>query len=64
MAKSFRKTIMYMSKLKNIYNKTRSNEYWENYKKQKGFCVNLLPKVKQDCFRKLNMKNLTGNRNF
>ena len=33
MTKSLRKTLMYRSKLKNIYDKTTANEVWDNYKK-------------------------------
>ena len=39
MNKSLRKTIICRSKFKNIYNETRSNEYCDNYKKSKNFCV-------------------------
>ena len=52
---------MHRSKLKNIYNETRANEDWDNYKKQRNFCVNLLRNSKKDYF-KLNIKNLTDNK--
>ena len=52
---------MHRSKLKNIYNETRANEDWDNYKKQRNFCVNLLQNTKKDYF-KLNIKNLTDNK--
>ena len=58
MTKSLRKAIMHRPKLKNIYNKTRANEDWGNYKKQRNFCVNLLRNTKKDCFQKLNIKDL------
>ena len=46
MIKQLRKAIMRRSRLKNIYNKTRSPENWDNYKKQRNFCVDLLRKTK------------------
>ena len=64
MKKSLRKAIMHRSKLKNIYNKTRANEDWDNYKKQRNFCVNLLQNTKKDYFQKLNLKDLTDNKKF
>ena len=61
MKKSLRKALMYRSKLKNIYSKTRANEDWDNYKKQRNFCVNILRNTKKDFFQKLNIKDLTDN---
>ena len=37
--KKLRKAIMRHSRLKNNYNKTRSPGNWDNYKKQRNFCV-------------------------
>ena len=39
--KQLRKAIMRRSRLKKIYNKTRSPGNWDNYKKQGNFCVDL-----------------------
>ena len=64
MSKALRKTIMQRSKLKNIYNKYRTEDNWANYKKQRNFCVNLLPKTKAEYFQKLNVKDLSDNRKF
>ena len=61
MTKSLRKAKMHRSKLKNIYNKTRTNEDWDNYKKQRNFCVNLLCNFEKDYLQKLNIKNLIDN---
>ena len=47
-----------MSKFKNIYNKTRTNEDWDNYKRQRSFFVNLLCTLKKDYVQKLNKKSL------
>ena len=55
---------MHNSKSKNIYNKTEANEDWDNYKKQRNFCVILLRNTKKDYFEKLNIKDLTENKKF
>ena len=64
MTKALRKAIMHRSKLKNIFHKTRAKEDWNNYKKQRNFCVNLLRNTKKDYFQKLNIKDLTDNKNY
>ena len=64
MSKALRKAIMHRSKLKNIYNKYRTEDNWANYKKQRNFCVNLLRKTKAEYFQKLNVKDLSDNRKF
>ena len=64
MTKTLRKAIMYKSKLKNIYNKKRTNNNWANYKKQRNFCVNLLRKTKTDYFQNLKTRDLSDSRKF
>ena len=41
---------MHRSKLKNIYNKYRTEDNSANYRKQRNFCVNLLRKNKTKYF--------------
>ena len=57
MNKALRKAIMRRSRLKNIYLKTRNNENWDKYKKQRNFSTNLLRKTKNDYFRCLNLND-------
>ena len=64
MPKALREAIMHRSKLKNIYNKCRTEDNWSNYKKQRNFCVDLLRKTKTEYFQKLNVKDLSDNRKF
>ena len=64
MTKALSKAIMHRSKLKNIFDKTRAKEDWNNYKKQRNFCVNLLRNTKKDYFQKLNIKDLKDNKKF
>ena len=47
MLKALGKAIMHRSKLKNIYNKYRTDDNWANYKKQRNFCVNLFRETKK-----------------
>ena len=46
MAKTLRKAIMLRSQLKNKFIKSRNNEDWSNYKKQRNFCTKFLKKTK------------------
>ena len=64
MTKALRKAIMHRSKLKNIFHTTRAKEDWNNYKKQRNFCVNLLRNTKKDYFQKLKTKYLAANKKF
>ena len=64
MSKALRKAIMHRSKLKNIYNKNRTDVNWANYKKQRNFCVTLLRRTKKEYFQNLNVKDLSDNKTF
>ena len=55
---------MHRSKLKNIFNKTKTVHAKEQYKRQRNFCVNLLRKNKKTYFRNLEVKDLKDNRKF
>ena len=55
---------MVRSKLKNKYNKNRTRENCDSYKRQRNFCVSLLRKTKNDYFDDLNIKNIIGNKAF
>ena len=55
---------MHKSKLKNIYNKKKTDVNWANYKKQQNFCVTLLWRTKKEYFQKLNVKSLPDNKKF
>ena len=64
MIKTLKKAIMHRSRLKNIYIRKRNNKNWENYRKQRNFCVDLLRKTKTEYFKNLNVKDLSDNRKF
>ena len=50
MTKVLRKAIMISSRFKNAYLKTRNSKNWQNNKKQRNFCTNLLKKTKSETF--------------
>ena len=62
MTKSLRKAIMLRSRLKNNFNKQRSDENWDNYKKQRNFCVKLLRQTKEKYFSDINVKSISDNK--
>ena len=64
MTKALRKAIMTRSRLKNIYNKKRSYDNWDKYKKQRNFCMKLLRKTKQDYFNNIDIKNVSNTKKF
>ena len=64
MTKALRKAIISRSKPKIIYNKKRSYDNWDKYKKQRNFCVKLLRKTKQDYFNNTDIKSVSDTRKF
>ena len=64
MFKALTKAIMHRSKLKNIYNKERTDVNWANYKKQRNFCVTRIRRTKKEYIQNLNVKDLSDNENF
>ena len=64
MTKSLRKAIMLRSKLKNNFKKQRSDGNWDNYKKQRNFCVKLLHQTKEKYFSDINVKSISDNKRF
>ena len=64
MTKSLGKAIMLRSRLKNNFNEQRSDENWDNYKKQRNFCVKLFRQTKEKYFSDINVKSISGNKKF
>ena len=62
MTKSLRKAIMSRSRLTNNFNKKRSDENWDNYKKQRNFCVKLRRQTKEKYFSDINVKIISDNK--
>ena len=63
MTKSFRKAIMLRSKLKNNFNKQRSDKNWDNYQKQRNVFVKLLRQTKEIYDACSRQRNSTRGRN-
>ena len=55
---------MKRSKLRNILNKKRSSENWQNNKRQRNICSNILKPTKKTFFETLNINEKTDNRKF
>ena len=64
MNRTVRKAFMTNPKLKRRYNLDRTPINFENYKKQRNFCVNLLRKSKKQYFNNIDVKNVTDNKTF
>ena len=64
MTKTFRKTIMKRSKLRNKFNEERNIENCSEYKRQRSLCLNLLKQSKKRHFNSLNVKDVTENKKF
>ena len=52
---------MSRSRLTNNFNKKRSDENWDNYKKQMNFCVKLRRQTKEKYFSDINVKIISDN---
>ena len=55
---------MTRSKLENSCNLGRTSINFENYKKQRNICVNLLRKSKKQYFNNIDVKNVMDNKKF
>ena len=64
MSKTLRKAIMKRSKLRNTFNKKRSSENWQNYKRQRNICSNILRSTKKAFFEALNINEINDNKKF
>ena len=64
MCKTLRKAIMKRSKLRSAFNKKKSSENWQNYKRQSNIYSNILKSTKKTFFETLNINEVTDNRKF
>ena len=64
MTKALRKAIYTRTSLCNRYNKNRTQENWNAFKRQRNKCVKLLRQAKIDYYKNLDVKCLTDNRKF
>ena len=64
MSKTLRKAIMKRSKLRNIFNKKRSSESWQNDKRLRNIYSNTLKATKKTFFGSLSINEITDERKF
>ena len=50
--------------LKNRYNKNRTADNWDAFRRQRNFCVKLSRKVKRDFYNQLDISEVTDNKKF
>ena len=55
---------MLRSRLKNNLNRQRSDENWDNYKKERNFSVKLLRQTKEKYFSDIKVKSISDNKRF
>ena len=59
-----RKAIMHRSRLKNVFNKSRTLKTWDNYKKTAQFLCESFKKNKKRYFENINVKDINDNKKF
>ena len=64
MNKKLSKSFMYRAQLKHKYNKHPTTENFNNYKKQRNYCVKLLKTEKKAYYNNLDTKVFTDNKQF
>ena len=64
MSKNLRKAIMKRSRLKNRFNKNRTDENWLAYKTQRNLCVKILRENKTSYYAKIDTKAVCDNKRF
>ena len=64
MTRELRKEMMHRTRFLNKYNKDKTNENFEAYKRQRNNGVKMLRKAKFNFYKDLDLNNLTDNRKF
>ena len=64
MTKTLRKAIMKQSELASKYHKTKNNEDYSKFKKQRNFCSKLYKKERKKFYNNLNIEDITDNKKF
>ena len=64
MNKTLCKAMTKRSKLPYTFNKKRSSENWQNYRRHRNICSNILNSTKKTFFEALNINEITDNRKF
>ena len=64
MTRALRKATMLRSRLHNKYNEERTAESWNNFRKQRNYCVKLFQKEKRNYYNSLDISLVTDNKKF
>ena len=64
MNKELRKAVMLRSRLRNIFNKNKTDSAKAAYKKHRNICTSLFRKAKSDYYSNLNTNSITDNKKF
>ena len=64
MTKILCKAIMKRSELASKYHKTKNNEDYSKFKKQRNFCSKLYKKERKKFYNNLNIEDITDNKKF
>ena len=64
MNRALRKAVMLRTRLKNKYNKSRTVQNWEAFRKQRNLCVKLFRTEKRNFYKNLDISQITDNQKF
>ena len=64
MNRTLRKAFMLRARLKNRYNKNKTADNWDAFRRQRNFCVKLSRKTKRDFYNQLDISEVTENKKF
>ena len=64
MNRALRKAFMLRTRLKNRYNKNKTADNWDAFRRQRNFCVKLSRKTKRDFYNQLDISEVTDNKKF
>ena len=64
MNRTLHKAFMRRTKLNNKYNKNRTAENWDAFRRQRNLCVKLSRKAKRDFYNQIDISAVTDNKKF
>ena len=64
MNRTLHKAFMRRTRLKNKYNKNRTAENWDAFRRQRNLCVKLSRKAKRDFYNQIDISAVTDNKKF
>ena len=64
MNRALRRAVVLRTRLKNKYNKSRTVQNWEAFRKQRNLCVKLFRTEKRNFYKNLDISQITDNKQF